>query len=43
MKGYPCDYEGRCRDDCPRYLDDCDGIDEDIEAKADLRRKYGDD
>jgi len=21
----PCWYEGVCREDCPRYLDDCDG------------------
>ena len=27
IKGYPCDYEDRCRLDCPRYGDDCDGWD----------------
>jgi len=20
-----CEYEGVCRPDCPRYMDDCDG------------------
>ncbi len=36
--------------DCPRYLDDCDGdggeeayINEEGEAKADLKKDYGDD
>lgn len=34
-------------EDCPRYCDDCDGkcdcedCDEEIEAKADLIKKYG--
>lgn len=21
----PCEYEGKCKKDCPRYMDDCDG------------------
>ena len=28
---YPCEYEGKCNKECPRYLDDCDGIPEDLE------------
>ena len=29
--GYPCDYEGKCQEDCSRLGDDCDGIAEDLE------------
>jgi hypothetical protein len=29
---YPCNYNDKCTKSCPRYMDDCDGIDEDLEA-----------
>jgi len=28
VKDYPCDTDDMCVDDCPRYMDDCDGWDD---------------